>query len=476
MSILIQSGRIITSVGDQIADLLVADGKIAAIGKQLEANAEATIDAQGMLVLPGGIDPHVHLHLPTPAGYSADDFRTGSIAALMGGTTTIIDFVTPVRGQSIIDALKARIDEAANSLVDYTFHVSPVEWNKNTPNEIEECIEMGFTSFKIYMAYKNSVGIDDTALYHVMHTVAKLGGLVTAHCELGDDIETLRDFYANQGLTAPKYHMLSRPPRFEALAVKRAIDLADQTQCPLYIVHVSAAESVKHIIQAQKSGQPLYAETCPQYLLLGEELYNSNLPEALKYVISPPLRQSTDRDSLWNAINNGNILTVGTDHCPFSLEQKMVGKNDFRKVPNGAGGIEHRLALLFTFGVLTGKLSLSKLVDVFATQPAKIFGLYPQKGELAIGSDADIVIWNPNIKGTISSRNHHSKSDISIYEGFETTGEVAFVIKNGKIAVENGKLSGTLPNGQLLKRRTARSTSHYYKRMDNSGSYNCGRI
>jgi dihydropyrimidinase len=270
--------------------------------------------------------------------------------------------------------------------------------------------------------------------------------------------------------------MLSRPARFEALAVKRAIDLADQTQCPLYIVHVSAAESVKHIIQAQKSGQPLYAETCPQYLLLGEELYNSNLPEALKYVISPPLRQSTDRDSLWNAINNGNILTVGTDHCPFSLEQKMVGKNDFRKVPNGAGGIEHRLALLFTFGVLTGKLSLSKLVDVFATQPAKIFGLYPQKGELAIGSDADIVIWNPNIKGTISSRNHHSKSDISIYEGFETTGEVAFVIKNGKIAVENGKLSGTLPNGQLLKRRTARSTSHYYKRMDNSGSYNCGRI
>ncbi|HQE53853.1 dihydropyrimidinase [Tenuifilum sp.] len=476
MRILITKGRIVTSVGEQIADLLVVDGKIAAIGNQLEANAETTINAQGMLVLPGGIDPHVHLHLPTPAGFSSDDFHSGSIAALMGGTTTIIDFVTPSRGQSMVEALKARLDEAACSLVDYTFHVSPIEWNKNTPKEIEECIEMGFPSFKVYMAYKSSVGIDDNALYHVMHTVAQNGGMVTAHCEMGDDIDTLRDFYASQGLTAPKYHMLSRPPRFEALAVKRAIDLADQTQCPLYIVHVSAAESVKHIIQAQKSGQPLYAETCPQYLLLDEALYDSSLPEAIKYVISPPLRQSIDRDTLWNAINNGNILTVGTDHCPFSLEQKMVGKDDFRKIPNGAGGIEHRLALLYTFGALTGKLSLSKLVDVFATQPAKIFGLYPQKGELAIGTDADIVIWNPNVKGSISSSKHHSKSDISIYEGFETTGEVAFVIKNGIIAVDNGKLSENLPSGQLLKRRSTKTTGHYYKRMDNSGSYNCGRV
>jgi len=476
LSILITNGRIVTSVGEQIADLLVVDGKIAAIGSQLEAHAETTIDAKDMLVLPGGIDPHVHLHLPTPAGFSSDDFHSGSIAALMGGTTTIVDFVTPSRGQSMVDALKARMDEAACSLADYTFHVSPVEWNKNTPKEIEECIEMGFPSFKVYMAYKSSVGVDDNALYHVMHTVAQNGGIVLAHCEMGDDIDILRDFYASQGLTSPKYHMLSRPPRFEALAVKRAIDLADQTQCPLYIVHVSAAESVKHIIQAQKSGQPLYAETCPQYLLLDEALYDSSIPEAIKYVMSPPLRQSIDRDTLWAAISNGNIQTVGTDHCPFSLEQKMVGKDDFRKIPNGAGGIEHRLALLFTYGALTGKLSLSKLVDIFATQPAKIFGLYPHKGELAIGSDADIVILNPNLKGSISSRNHHSKSDISIYEGFETTGKVAFVIKSGIIAVENGKLCNALPHGQLLKRRSARTIGHYYKRMDNPGSYNCGRV
>jgi len=475
LSILIQNGRIITSVGEQNADLLVVDDKISAIGSNLEVKADITIDASGMLVMPGGVDPHVHLHLPTPAGYSADDFVSGSIAALMGGTTTIIDFVTPIRGQSIVDALKARIDEAVNALTDYTFHVSPVEWYKDMPKDIEHCIEMGFPSFKIYMAYKNSVGIDDTTLYHVMHTVAKNGGLVTAHCELGDDIETLRDFYVGQGLSIPKYHMLSRPPRFEALAVKRAIDLADQTQCPLYIVHVSAAESVKHIIQAQKSGQPLYAETCPQYLLLDESLYDKDIPTALKYVISPPLRSATDRETLWNAITNGNIQTVGTDHCPFNLEQKMVGKDDFRKVPNGAGGIEHRLSLLYTYGVLPGKLSPSKMVDVFATQPAKIFGLYPQKGELGIGSDADIVIWNPNAKGTISANNHHSKADINIYEGFETIGNAAFVIKNGTIALENGKFNRALPQGKLIKRRPARTTSHYYKRMDNPDSYNCGR-
>lgn len=476
MSILIQNGRIITSHGEQIADLLVADNKIRAIGINLDAKADITIDASGMLVMPGGIDPHVHLQLPTPAGHSADDFVSGSIAALMGGTTSIIDFVTPTRGQSMVDALKARIAEAADSLVDYTFHVSPVEWNKNTLNEIEECIEMGFPSFKVYMAYKNSVGIDDTALYHVMHTVAKSGGLVTSHCELGDDIDILRDFYANQGLTAPKYHLLSRPPRFEALAVKRAIELADQTQCPLYIVHVSAAESVKNIIQAKKSGQPLYAETCPQYLLLDEALYDNKTPIVLKYVMSPPLRSATDRETLWNAIANGHIQTVGTDHCPFTLEQKMAGKNDFRKVPNGAGGIEHRLSLLYTYGVLVGKLSLSKLVDVYATQPAKIFGLYPQKGEIAVDADADIVIWNPNVKGTISAKTHSSNADINIFEEFETIGAAAYVIKNGKMAVENGQLNPNLPKGKLIRRRTNRMASPCFKRMDNPGSFNCGRV
>ncbi len=476
MSILIHNGKVVTSATEIIADILIEGDKISNIAPSIKQKADRIIDASGMWVLPGGIDPHVHMQLPTPAGPSADDFYSGSLAALQGGTTTIIDFVTPSRGQSIIEALKLRIEEASNSLTDYTFHVSPVEWSKEVASDIAHCIDMGFPSFKVYMAYKNSIGIDDNALYHIMHTVAQNGGLVLAHCELGDDIEVLRDFYATQGLTSPKYHALSRPARYEALAVKRAIDLADQTQCPLYIVHVSAADSVKHIVQAQKSGQPLFAETCPQYLLLDETLYDTELLSALKYVMSPPLRSHDDREALWKAIANGNIQAIGTDHCPFLLKQKMLGNHDFRKVPNGAGGVEHRLTLLYTYGVLEDRINLSKLVDAYSTQPAKLFGLYPQKGELAIGSDADIIIWDPNAQGSISAANHYSKSDLNIYEGFKTVGEPLYVIKNGVIAVERGNLNHNLPVGKLIMRRSTKTTSHYYKRMDNPGSFNCGRV
>lgn len=476
MSILIHNGKVVTSATEIIADILIEGDKISNIAPSIKQKADRIIDASGMWVLPGGIDPHVHMQLPTPAGPSADDFYSGSLAALQGGTTTIIDFVTPSRGQSIIEALKLRIEEASNSITDYTFHVSPVEWSKEVASDIAHCIDMGFPSFKVYMAYKNSIGIDDNALYHIMHTVAQNGGLVLAHCEMGDDIEVLRDFYAGQGFTTPKYHMLSRPSRFEALAVKRAIDLADQTQCPLYIVHVSASESIKHIIQAQKSGQPLYAESCPQYLLLDESVYEQPNKEAIKYVISPPLRKESDQLALWSAIASGSIQSIGTDHCPFTIQQKMVGANDFRKIPNGAGGVEHRLALLYTYGVIENRINPCKLVDIFSTQPAKIFGLYPQKGELAVGSDADIIIWNPNSQGFISAANHYSKSDLNIYEGFKTVGEPLYVIKNGVIAVERGNLNHNLPVGKLIMRRSTKTTSHYYKRIDNPGSFNCGRV
>lgn len=459
-----------------IADILIEGDKISNIAPSIKQKADKIIDASGMWVLPGGIDPHVHMQLPTPAGPSADDFYSGSLAALQGGTTTIIDFVTPSRGQSLLHALKLRTEEASNSITDYTFHVSPVEWSKEVASDIAHCIDMGFPSFKVYMAYKNSVGIDDNALYHIMHTVAQNGGLVLAHCELGDDIEVLRDFYASQGLTSPKYHALSRPARYEALAVKRAIDLADQTQCPLYIVHVSAAESVKHIVQAQKSGQPLFAETCPQYLILNESLYDGDTEKVIKYVMSPPLRTESDRESLWNAIANGTFQTVGTDHCPFNLKQKMAGREDFRQIPNGAGGVEFRFSLLYTYGVLANRITPSRLVDIFSTQPAKIFGLYPQKGELAIGSDADIMIWDPNSASTISVQRQSSKADLNIYEGMQVNGAVGYVIKSGSLVVENGILQPNLKPGNLLKRRSARSTSQYYKRMDNPRANNCGRV
>jgi dihydropyrimidinase len=424
MSILIKGGTIVTSRQTYKSDILVGRGKILRIGSNNPGEVDETIEAEGYFVFPGGVDPHVHLHLPTPAGYSADDFRAGSLAALHGGTTTILDFVTPARGQSLVDALNLRIGEAKDCLIDHSFHVSPVDWRVGMEAEIVDCIARGFTSFKIYMAYKDTIGLDDNAIYHVMKAVGRNGGMVTAHCELGDEIGAFRDFYFTQGMTSPKYHCLSRPARLEALAVRRAIDMADQAKCPLYIVHVSAAESLRHIAQAQRGGQPVYAETCPQYLLLDDSRYEGSFEQTAKYVISPPLRGKDDNVALWDAIANGVVKAVGTDHCPFMQTQKRFGVDDFRKIPNGAGGVEHRLALLYTYGVMAGRMSINSMVDVFATQPAKIFGLYPTKGEVAEGSDADLVVWNPGTKSAICSTTHRSRADINIFEGFNVEGKL----------------------------------------------------
>lgn len=478
MSILVKNGTIVTSAQTIKANILIDNGKIAKIGSGIQDNADDVIDAEGMFVLPGGVDPHVHLYLPTPVGFTSDDFNSGSISALYGGTTTLIDFVTPARGQSIYDALLQRIDEAKNSFIDYSFHVSPVDWHDTSEKEILQCIENGFPSFKIYMAYKETVGLADDAIYRVMKVASENGGLVTAHCELGDEVNSFRDFYVNQNLTSPQYHMLSRPSKLEVSAVKRAISLADQANCPLYIVHVSAGESLKHIQQAQRSGQTVYAETCPHYLLLDESNYYGDFEQTAKFVLSPPLRSKTDIAQLWDGISNGVIQTIGTDHCPFSFAQKAVGRNDFRKSPNGAGGIEHRLALLYTYGVLYGKFSMNKLVDLFATQPAKLFGLYPQKGEIAIGSDADIVVWNPNAESTISTKTHHSLADMNIFEGTTTKGEAKWVIANGNIAIKNAVLNNNIPFGKLLKRNALKNTNQYYKKSTNNDilSNNCGRV
>ncbi len=479
MKTLIKNGTIVTSTERYKADILIHNGKITQIEDNLSENiAERVIDAENKYVFPGGIDPHVHLYLPTPAGYSSDDFLSGGIAALYGGTTSIIDFVTPKKDQPLPEALNIRIDEAKNCPIDYSFHVSPVDWRVSSENEIQQCIEMGFPTFKVYLAYKDTIGLDDETTYHVMKAVGKYGGMVTAHCELGDEINSLRDLYVSQKKVSPFYHMLSRPTKFESLAVKRAIDTADQANCPLYIVHVSAGDSLKHIHLAQQSGQPIFAETCPQYLLLDNSNYNGEFEQTAKYVISPPLRTIEDSAQLWEGIQNQVIQTVGTDHCPFSLKQKSAGIDDFRKIPNGAGGIEHRLELMYTFGVLKEMITLNCMVDIFSTQPAKIFGLYPQKGEIAVGSDADIVIWNPNAESIISAKSHHSNADMSIYEGFIVKGSAQFVITKGMIAIENGKLSAELPKGSLLRRKVQKQPNQYYTKSkdDNSSSNNCGRV
>lgn len=454
MKTLIKGGTIVTAKEIIKADLIIDGDKIAQIGTHfIDKEADKVIDASGHYILPGGIDPHVHMLLPTPAGYSSDDFKTGSIAAIFGGTTTIIDFVTPERGQSLIDALKNRKEEAKKSLIDYSFHMSPVEWRSTTAEEIRACFKEGISSFKIYMAYKNNIGLNDEDIFKVMQVVGEMGGIVTLHCETDEEINQRRNKLANEGKLDPEAHALSRPSKMESKAVARAIAMAKDANCPIYIVHVSAKESIEIIIEAQKSGQQVIAETCPQYLLLNESNYQGAFDDTCKYVMSPPLRKKENNEALWEAIAKGHVLSIGTDHCPFTLQQKKLGRDDFRKIPNGAGGVEHRLPLLFTFGVHQQKISLQQFVDITATQPAKIFGLYPKKGEIAVGSDADIIIWNAKKEQTISKLTHHQYSDLNIYEGFKTKGNPLDVLLKGKPVVENNKMNSDLSKGQFLKRK-----------------------
>jgi dihydropyrimidinase len=435
MELLIQKGNIISADDNFCGDIFIKDKRIERVGRGITSDSfnGKIMDARGYYIFPGGIDPHVHLHLPSPAGFSSDNFESGSRAALAGGTTSFIDFVTPKRGQSITEALHLRRKEADNSLCAVKFHVSPVEWTKNTESEIIHCIKQeGIKSFKVYMAYQSSIGLNDEDILKVMKVVGKHGGMVTMHCEMDSEIEKLRKRFISEGKTVPKYHPLSRPNYVEADAVKKAITLAEKAGCPLYIVHVSTKEALEHIKKAQDKGQIVYAETCPQYLLLDDSLYDQEFVKACKYVMSPPLRKKEDQETLWQAINDGIIQTVGTDHCPFTLAQKRSGINDFTKVPNGAGGIEHRLSLLYTFGVLQNRISLEKFVEITSTNPAKIFG-FENKGEIMEGYDADLIIWDPLAKETILANTHHSNCDLNIYEGFKLTGKAKTVIQNGLI-------------------------------------------
>lgn len=438
MDILIKNGTVVNADSSFKADVAVHQGKIVAVGEFVEGaeTASKVIDARGCLVFPGGIDPHVHMQLPTPAGPSSDDFLSGSRAALIGGTTTLIDFVTPAPGDLLPAALALRQAESRAALTNTFLHVSPTAWRSTMPDEMSECIEKFQTrSFKCYLAYLDTIGLHTEALEKVMREAARLGATVLVHCEEGKEVARLREKYAKSDLPVAVAHYCSRPPELEAQAVGNAIQLAQKTGCTLYIVHVSAAESLEIIAKAQAAGQKVYAETCPHYLLLDEQKYHQPFEQAAPYIISPPLRQAEHQQALWKAVADGTIQTIGSDHCPFTLKQKMEGKDDLRKIPNGAGGVEHRLALLYTYGVLTGKISLNRFVELTSTNAARIFGLYPSKGILAPGADADIVVWNPEKTSIISSRTHHQHCDSNIYEGMATKGEAKYVVLGGKVVV-----------------------------------------
>ncbi len=438
MNLLIKNGTVVNADSSFKADVAVNQGKIVAVGEFAEG-AEAVskvIDASGCLVFPGGIDPHVHMQLPTPAGPSSDDFLSGSRAALMGGTTTLIDFVTPAPGELLPAALASRQAEARAALTNVFLHVSPTTWRSTMPDEMAECVEKFHThSFKCYLAYLDTIGLLPDALEKVMQEAARLGAIVLVHCEEGKEVARLREKYTITDLPVAMAHYRSRPPELEAQAVGTAIELARKTGCTLYIVHVSAAESLELIAKAQAAGQKVYAETCPHYLLLNEQKYHQPFEQAAPYIISPPLRKAEHQHALWKAVTDGTIQTLGSDHCPFTLKQKMEGKDDLRKIPNGAGGVEHRLALLYTYGVLTGKISLNRFVELTSTNSARIFGLYPAKGILAPGADADIVVWNPEKTNIISRRAHHQHCDTNIYEGMATKGEAKYVLISGKVVV-----------------------------------------
>lgn len=455
MGILIKNGEIVTSVNRFKSDIYIGNNKITAIGKKLTKSAKDTvIDADGQYVFPGGVDVHTHLDMPFMGTSSSDDFESGTIAAVCGGTTSIIDFVMPEKGQSLLDALSIWQKKAkGKAVIDYGFHIAIVDWNEKIEKEIPKIIEKGITSLKVFMAYKGVLQISDSQLRNAMSEIKKCGGLTLIHAEDGDAIFDLQEKFIKEGKTQPKYHELSRPSDLEKSATARAIDIAQITKAPIYIVHLSSKSALEEIKRVRLKNSPIFTETCPQYLILTKGKYEKSGFNGAKYVMSPPLRSKEDNEALWQGLANGFIQIVSTDHCPFSFkDQKVLGKNDFRKIPNGCPGIEDRLKLMYTYGVLENRITLNKFVEVTSTNPAKFFGMYPQKGIIAIGSDGDLTIFDPKIESKFSVKNSHHRCDYNTYEGFKYKGAPTVVIVKGKIAYKDGKFCGEIGSGQFVKR------------------------
>ena len=458
MSLLIKNGRIITATDDYQGDILIEGETISAVGEDLSARlpgpADTTIDASGLLVIPGGIDPHVHLDMPFMGTFSSDTHETGTRAALFGGTTTVIDFVLQRQGHSLKEALTEWNGRAAGTAVgDYSFHMAVTDFNDGTRAEIKQMIEgEGITSFKTFMAYKGALMIDDRQMTALMQEVRQQGGMVTVHATNGDMIDYLIAQHRSEGKLSPRYHYLSQPEVTEAEASGRFSDIADYTGCPGYIVHLTCEGALNAVRNATRRNQKLFVETCIQYLLLDDSLYENDF-EGAKWVMSPPLRKKKDQATLWAGINQGLVNVVATDHCPFMWKQKLMGKDDFSKIPNGHPAIENRMELLFSEGVGKGKISLNKYVEVACTNPAKIFGMFPRKGTIAPGSDADIVLIDPNEHHTLSATTHHMNVDYSGYEGWELTGKVKTVLLRGKVAIDKGKCLVGKGYGQFIKRK-----------------------
>ena len=454
MKTLIQNGTLVTAEATFAADLLVENDKIAGIGHALPTQGvDRVIDASGKLVIPGGIDPHVHLDMPFMGTYSSDDYTTGTRAALFGGTTMVIDFILQTQGDTLYNALRTWQKKSEGKAVgDYSYHMAVTDFNPEVGKEVVAMIEKeGISSFKTFMAYKGALMIDDGQMMNLMRVVRDHGGLVTVHATNGDMIDALIARHKREGKLSPLYHYLSQPEITEAEASGRFADLLYYTGCPGYIVHMTCEGALNAVRRATLRNQRVLVETCTQYLVLDASLYEKGF-EAAKWVMSPPLRQPKDQEALWAGLNQGMVQVVGTDHCPFMWEQKKMGETDFSKIPNGHPAIEHRVELLFSEGVAKKRITLNKFVEASSTRAAQIFGMHPRKGTLSVGADADIVIFNPETKHKISASTHHMRCDYSAYEGMELTGKTETVLLRGELAIHNNECLIQPGFGQFIHR------------------------
>ncbi len=454
MKTLIKNGTVVTEKNIERTDILISDERIEFIGEYKENDIDEIIDANGKMVFPGGIDVHTHLDLDVGSTVSSDDFYTGHVAAAFGGTTTHIDFATQNKGGSLREAFEEWMQKAeGKACIDYGFHMAVVEANRQTLKELEELPQWGITSIKVYMAYKNILQLTDDEIYKVMLVAGRKGIIVGVHAELGDIIDFKVKQLLSEGKTAPKYHAISRPVHLEAEAVERAILIANSARAIPYIVHVSSAAALSIINRMKRNSLKVLAETCPQYLLLDDDKLSLPDFEGAKFVCSPPIRKSKDNQLLWDALSNNEFEIISTDHCPFNFNgQKEIGKEAFNKIPNGLPGIEDRIPVLYSEGVRKNRISLRQFVNLTSTNPAKIFGMYPRKGIISVGSDADLYILNPETERTISAKTHHMNVDYNPYEGLKIKGKIETVFLRGNKIVDNDNFLGKKNTGQYIKR------------------------
>jgi dihydropyrimidinase len=456
MSVLIKGGRIVTAADDYVGDIFVDQGVITLIGDSIDFGADRTVDARGKYVFPGAIDPHTHLELRTRDTVTCDDFTSGTRAAAFGGTTSLIDFCVQTPGQTFAQALESWHEkvERCKPLVDVGCHMAITDLREGSAlTDLARIPDEGVTSYKLFMAYKGRFMVDDEVLFKSMEVAAETGALVMVHAENGHAIDVLVKRALAEGHTEPIWHARTRPPETEGEATNRAIQLAHIAGAALYVVHVSCKESVEPIALAREKGWQMWGETCPQYLFIDESYLERPGFEGSKYVYTPPPRAKGNQDELWKALKGDILSVVATDHCPFHWDgQKTLGKDDFSKIPNGAPGIEDRLHMLYTHGVRAGRITLNRFVELTATSPAKLFGLYPRKGTIAVGSDADIVVWDPEKRLTISAKTHHSNIDYNLFEGVEVTGAPEVVLVRGQVIVEDDKLMAQPGTGRFIER------------------------